>query len=201
MGAPEQIKTRTEQIKAQIKESTSDWDKEKFQERLARLSGGVAIIKVGAPTEVEMKDRKRRVEGSLSATRAAREEGILPGGGVGLLNALSALDKIKADDDIMTGVNIIRRALEEPIRQLVVNAGVEGAVVIEKIKNSPAGIGFDVVTEQYVNMFEKGIIDPVKVTRSALQNAASVATLALITEALMTDIPEKEKSQPPMPME
>ncbi len=200
-GSPEALKARTAQIKAQIKETTSDYDKEKLQERLAKLSGGVAIIKVGAPTEVELKDKKRRVEGALSATRAAVEEGILPGGGVGYLNALAALDKIKLEGDELTGANVVRKALEEPARQLAINAGVEGAVIIDKVKSSPAGIGFDVVTGQFVNMMEKGIVDPVKVSRTALQNAASVAALALITEAMITDIPEKEKPAPQMPME
>ena len=199
-GSQELIKARMKQIKAQIEETKSDYDKEKLQERLAKLAGGVGVIKVGAPTEVELKEKKRRVEGALAATRAAAEEGTLAGGGVALINAAPALDKLSLQGDELTGANIVRRALEEPLRQLATNAGLDGAVVLEKVKNSKPGFGFDVEKEDYGNMEEKGIIDPLKVTRTALQNAASTAAMALITEALITDIPEKEKVPvPPMP--
>ena len=199
-GSQELITARVKQIKAQIEETKSDYDKEKLQERLAKLAGGVGVIKVGAPTEVELKEKKRRVEGALSATRAAAEEGTLPGGGVAFIKATRALDKLGLEGDELTGVNIIKRALEEPLRQLAANAGQDGSVVLEKVKNSKPGVGYDVVREEYGDMEEKGIIDPLKVTRTALQNAASTAVMALITEALVTDIPEKEKApMPPMP--
>lgn len=198
-GSQELITARVKQIKAQIEETKSDYDREKLQERLAKLAGGVGVIKVGAPTEVELKERKRRVEGALSATRAAAEEGTLPGGGVAFINALPALDKLSLQGDEATGANIIRRALEEPLRQLAANAGQEGSVVLDKVKNSKPGTGYDVIKEDYGNMEDKGIIDPLKVTRSALQNASSVAAMALITESLVTDIPEKEKLPPPPP--
>lgn len=199
-GSPELIQARVKQIKAQIEETKSDYDKEKLQERLARLAGGVGVIKVGAPTEVELKEKKRRVEGALAATKAAAEEGTLPGGGVAFINAQQALDSLRLDSDELTGANIIRRALEEPLRQLATNAGHNGAVVLEKVKASRNGFGFDVVKEEYGDMEERGIIDPLKVARTALQNAASTAAIALITEALVTDIPEKEKATtPPMP--
>jgi len=198
-GSQEQIAARVKQIKAQIEETKSDYDREKLQERLARLAGGVGVIKVGAPTEVELKEKKRRVEGALAATKAAAEEGILPGGGIALINALGALDKLSLKGDEATGANIIRRALEEPLRQLVTNAGYDGGVVVERVKNSKPGLGFDVVKEEYGDMEERGIIDPLKVTRSALQNAASTAVMALITEAMITDIPEKEKTPVPPP--
>jgi len=200
-GSQELITARVKQIKAQIEETTSDYDKEKLQERLARLAGGVGVIKVGAPTEVELKEKKRRVEGALSATRAAAEEGTLPGGGVAFINALPALDKLSLEGDKLTGVNIVRRALEEPLRQLAANAGQEGSVVLDKVKHSKPGVGFDVVKGEYGDMEERGIIDPLKVTRSALQNASSVAAMSLITEALVTDIPEKEKAPVPPPPE
>ncbi len=200
-GSQELITARVKQIKAQIEETTSDYDKEKLQERLARLAGGVGVIKVGAPTEVELKEKKRRVEGALSATRAAAEEGTLPGGGVAFINALPALDKLSLEGDELTGVNIVRRALEEPLRQLVANAGQEGSVVLDKVRHSKPGVGFDVVKGEYGDMEERGIIDPLKVTRSALQNASSVAAMSLITEALITDIPEKEKPPAPPPPE
>ena len=200
-GSQEQVRARIRQLKAQIEETTSDYDREKLEERVAKLSGGVGIIKVGAPTEVELKEKKRRVEGALSATKAAAEEGTLPGGGVAFINALPALDRLAVEGDEAIGVNIIRRALEEPLRQLAANAGYDGSVVLEKVKSAKPGFGFDVVREEYGDMEEKGIIDPLKVTRSALQNAASVATMALITEALVTDIPEKEKAPPPPPPE
>jgi chaperonin GroEL len=197
-GSDEDIKGRIKQIKAQIDETTSDFDREKLQERLARLAGGVAVIKVGAATEVELKEKKNRVEDALSATRAAVEEGIVPGGGVALLNALPALDKVKVEGDEATGVAIVRRALEEPMRQIAINAGKEGSVAIDFVKKSKKGIGYDAEKDEYGNMVERGIIDPAKVTRAGLQNAASIAAMVLTTEALVTDIPEKEK-MPPMP--
>jgi chaperonin GroEL len=199
-GSAEQIKARVKQIKAQIEDTKSDYDREKLQERLAKLAGGVGVVKVGAPTEVELKEKKRRVEGSLAATKAAAEEGTLPGGGVAFINAISAIDKLSLKGDELTGANIIRRALEEPLRQLAANAGHDGVVILEKVKTSKNGYGFDVIKEEYGDMETKGIIDPLKVTRTALQNAASTAAMALITEALVTDIPEKEKkTTPPMP--
>lgn len=196
-GSEEAIQARIKQIKAQIDETTSDYDKEKLQERLAKLAGGVAVIKVGAATEVELKEKKHRVEDALSATRAAVEEGILPGGGVALLNALPALDKVKAEGDEATGVGILKRALEEPLRWIAVNAGQEGSVVVDKVKRSKKGVGYDALKDEYGDMVAKGIIDPLKVTRTALENAASIATMILTTESLVTDIPEKEKA--PMP--
>jgi chaperonin GroEL len=200
-GSKDAIKGRIEQIKAEIEKSTSDWDKEKLQERLAKLSGGVAVIKVGAPTETELKEKKHRMEDAVSATRAAVEEGIVPGGGVVLVNAIPALDKVKAEGDVLTGVNILRRALEEPLRQIAQNAGMEGSVVVDKVKSLPKGQGFDAAKGEYVDMVKAGIIDPTKVTRSAVQNAASIAALLLTTEALITDIPEKKGASagPPMP--
>jgi len=197
---------RINQIKAEIEASTSDYDKEKLQERLAKLSGGVAIIRVGAGTEVELKEKKHRVEDALSATRAAVEEGIVPGGGVALINAVPALADIKMEfADEQTGVAIVRRALEEPMRQLALNAGKDGAVIVDNVRRQQkeqddAKVGYDVLREVYVNMVKQGIIDPVKVTRSAVENAASIGAMILTTEALITDIPEKEKAQmPPMP--
>ena len=189
----EAVSTRIKQIKAQIEETTSDFDQEKLQERLAKLAGGVAVIKVGAATEVELKERKHRVEDALSATRAAVEEGILPGGGVALLNALPVLDKLKVSGDEAVGVNIVRKAVEEPIRWIAINAGADGSVVVDAVKKSKPGIGYDAEAGEYGSMVEKGIIDPTKVVRSALQNAASIAIMVLITESLVTDIPEKEK--------
>ncbi|MGP8080877.1 MAG: chaperonin GroEL [Dehalococcoidales bacterium] len=197
-GKESDIKARIKQIKAQIEETTSDFDREKLQERMAKLSGGVAVIKVGAATEVELKERKHRVEDALSATRAAVEEGILPGGGVGLLNALPVLDKIKASGDEETGVDIIRKAVEEPIRWIANNAGKDGSVIVDAVKKSKKGVGYDAEKDEFGNMIEKGIIDPTKVVRSALQNAASIASMVLITESLVADIPEKEKA-PAMP--
>src|SRR6202162_2645106 len=200
-GSKDAIKGRIEQIKAEIEKSTSDWDKEKLQERLAKLSGGVAVIKVGAPTETELKEKKHRMEDAVSAPRAAVEEGIVPGGGVVLVNAIPALDNVKAEGDVLTGVNILRRALEEPLRQIAQNAGMEGSVVVDKGKSHPKGQGFDAAKGEYVDMVKAGIIDPTKVTRSAVQNAASIAALLLTTEALITDIPEKKGASagPPMP--
>ena len=202
-GSDKDIQGRINEIKAEIERSTSDYDKEKLQERLAKLAGGVAIIRVGAGTEVELKEKKHRVEDALSATRAAVEEGIVPGGGVALINAVPALDSIKMElPDQQTGVEIMRRALEEPMRGIVENAGMDGAVVVENVgrlqkeKNNKS-IGYDVMTNEYRDMLEAGIIDPVKVTRSAVENAASIAAMLLTTEALITDIPEKEKPAPP----
>jgi len=197
-GSDEAIKGRIKQIKAQIEETTSDFDREKLQERQAKLVGGVAVIKVGAATEVELKERKHRVEDALSATRAAVEEGILPGGGVALLNSLSALDKLEVSGDEATGVDIIRKAVEEPLRWIAINAGRDGSVVLNAVKNSPPGVGYDAEADDFGNMVDKGIIDPTKVVRSSLENAASIAAMVLITEALVTDIPEKEKA-PAMP--
>jgi len=201
-----EILGRINQIKAEIEASTSDYDKEKLQERLAKLSGGVAVIRVGAGTEVELKEKKHRVEDALSATRAAVEEGIVPGGGVALINAVPALADIKMEfADEQTGVAIVRRALEEPMRQLAVNAGKDGAVIVDNVRRQQkeqddAKVGYDVLRDVYVNMVKQGIIDPVKVTRSAVENAASIGAMILTTEALVTDIPEKDKPQmPPMP--
>ena len=197
-GAEDAVRDRIKQIKAQIEESTSDFDREKLQERQAKLVGGVAVIKVGAATEVELKEKKHRVEDALSATRAAVEEGILPGGGVALVNALPVLDKLEVSGDEATGVNILRKAVEEPIRCIANNAGYDGAVIVDAVKKSPVGVGYDALTGKFIKMEAEGIIDPTKVTRSALVNAASVACMVLITDSLITDIPEKEKT-PPMP--
>jgi len=198
-GETKDIEARIKQIRAEIDISTSDYDKEKLQERLAKLAGGVAVIKVGGATETELKEKKHRVEDALSATRAAVEEGILPGGGVALLNALSSLKKVKLEGDEATGLNILKRALEEPLRCIAENSGREGSVVINAIKESKVGIGYDALKDELgVNMVERGIVDPLKVTRSALQNGASIATMILTTECLVTDIPEKEK-MPAMP--
>jgi chaperonin GroEL len=201
-GDEGQIKGRVEQIKVEIDRSTSDYDREKLQERLAKLAGGVAIIRVGAATEVELKEKKHRVEDALSATRAAVEEGIVPGGGVALLNALSALDDVKLEGDQGTGVGILRRALEAPMRKIAENAGQNGDVIIQNVRQAQqaAGdynIGYNVLSGEYVNMIKEGIIDPAKVTRGALENAASIASMILTTEALITDIPEEEPPMPP----
>jgi chaperonin GroEL len=190
-GAPDQIKGRMAQIKAQIEDTTSDYDKEKLQERLAKLSGGVAVIKVGAATEVELKEKKHRIEDALSTTRAAVEEGLVAGGGTTLLQAIPALDSIKLEGDAQVGVDIVRKALEAPARQIAENAGAPGEVVVEKVKGLPAGHGYDALTGQYGDLFKKGIVDAAKVTRSALQNAASIAAMVLTTETLITDLPEK----------
>jgi chaperonin GroEL len=200
-GAAKEIEGRIKQIRAQIEETTSDYDREKLQERLAKLAGGVAVIKVGAATETEMKEKKARVEDALNATRAAVEEGVVPGGGVALLRAAKGLDGLKLSGDEATGAQIVRRALEEPIRQIVANAGLEGSVVVEKVKGA-GGVaqGFDAERNEYVDMMQAGILDPTKVERIALQNAASIASLLLTTEALITDIPEEAKpATPPMP--
>ena len=196
-GKPAEIKARMAQIKAQVEETTSDYDKEKLQERLAKLSGGVAVIKVGAATEVELKEKKHRIEDALSTTRAAVEEGIVAGGGTTLLQSRGALDKIKLEGDEQVGVDIVRRALEAPARQIAENAGARGDVVIEAILKAKKGTGFDASTDAMVDMFEKGIVDAAKVTRSALQNAASVAAMVLTTEAVVSDIPEKKEAAAP----
>ncbi|MGD9014476.1 MAG: chaperonin GroEL [Candidatus Omnitrophota bacterium] len=193
------INGRIAQIKKQIETSDSDYDKEKLQERLAKLAGGVAVINVGAATETEMKEKKARVEDALHATRAAVEEGIIPGGGVALLRAIPALVKFELEGDENIGVEIVKRALEEPIRQLVNNAGLEGSVVVQRVKSEKTNVGYDVNQDTYVDMVDAGVIDPTKVTRSALQNASSIAGLLLTTEALVADLPEKEKAMPPMP--
>lgn len=200
-GDKEVISGRVGQIKAQIEETTSSFDKEKLQERLAKLSGGVAVIKVGAATETEMKERKLRIEDALAATRAAVEEGIVPGGGTVLINVIPVLEDLlkEVDGDEKTGVQIILRALEEPMRQIAENAGLEGSIIVEKVKKADKDIGFDAYNEEYVNMFEKGIVDPTKVTRSALQNASSVAAMVLTTEAAVANIKEDEPAMPPNP--
>jgi len=198
-GKTEGIEARIKQIRSEIDISTSDYDKEKLQERLAKLAGGVAVVKVGAATEPELKEKKHRVEDALSATRAAVEEGILPGGGVALINSITALDKLALEGDEATGLALLRRALEEPMRCIATNSGREGSVVVNRVKESKLGIGYDALNDELdVNMVERGIIDPLKVTRSALQNSASIAAMVLTTEALVTDIPEKEKA-PAMP--
>ncbi len=204
-GDPKAIKGRIEQIRVEIEKSTSDYDREKLQERLAKLSGGVAIIRVGAATETELKEKKHRVEDALSATRAAVEDGIVPGGGVALINAMKALDNLKMDyPDAQIGVNIVRDALEVPMRKIASNAGKDGSVILENVRREQAAkkeinIGYNVLSEEYVDMVKVGVIDPAKVTRGALENAASIAAMILTTEALITDIPEPEKAAPPMP--
>ncbi len=197
-GDEAEIKARVASIRSQIEETTSDFDREKLQERLAKLSGGVAVIKVGSATETEMKDKKLRIEDALAATRAAVEEGIIAGGGSAYINALPAVEALldETEGDIHTGVKIVLRALEEPVRQIATNAGVDGSVICEKVRNSEVGIGYDVISFQYVDMIDKGIVDPSKVTRSALQNAASIAALLLTTEAVVADIPEPEPAAP-----
>ncbi len=204
-GDERAIKGRMEQIKVEIEKSTSDYDREKLQERLAKLAGGVAIIRVGAATETELKEKKHRVEDALSATRAAIEEGIVPGGGVALVNAIPALDNVKMQyRDEQTGVEILRTALEAPLQQIAENAGYDGAVILDTVRrlqkeqNNPR-VGFDVLAGEYVDMVERGIIDPAKVTKGAIENAASIAAMILSTEALVTDIPEEKKETPSMP--
>jgi len=204
-GSEEAIKGRISQIRTQIGETTSDFDREKLQERLAKLAGGVAVIRVGAATEVELKEKKHRVEDALQATRAAVEEGIVPGGGIAFINALSAVDKLVASydgaSDERTGASILKRALEEPLRRIAANAGLEGSVIVEEVRKKKPGEGFDAAKGEYVNMIERGIIDPLKVTRSALENAASIATMILTTETLITEVPEKNPpaAAPAMP--
>jgi chaperonin GroEL len=190
------IKSRVEQIKKQIAETTSDFDKEKLQERLAKLAGGVAVLEIGAATEVEMKDKKLRIEDALNATRAAVEEGIVAGGGTTFIDILPALDSVKAAGDVKVGVEIVRRAIEEPVRQIANNAGLEGSVVVENVKKAGVGVGFNALDGGYVNMIDSGIVDPAKVTRSALQNAASIASMVLTTETLVADKPSKEAPAP-----
>ena len=197
-GKTKEIEGRIKQIRTQIEDTTSDYDREKLQERLAKLAGGVAVIKVGAPTEVAMKEKKARVEDALNATRAAVEEGIVPGGGVVLLRALPALDGVKARGDEKIGVDIVRRALEEPIRQIAENAGVEGAIVVQRVKEGKGAFGFNAETETYEDLLAAGILDPTKVTRAALQHAASIAGLMVTTVCMITELPEKEKA-PAMP--
>jgi len=193
-GKPEAIQGRIKAIKAQVEETTSDFDKEKLQERLAKLAGGVAVIKVGAATEVEQKEKKHRIEDALSATKAAVEEGIVAGGGTVLLNAQKKLDgALGLKDDQATGVNIVRKALEEPIKQICMNSGKEGSVIVEEVRKGKPGFGYDALNDKFVNMFEAGIVDPAKVTRSALQNAASIAAMVLTTEAMVTEIPEEKR--------
>jgi chaperonin GroEL len=205
-GEAARIKGRIEEIKVEIDRSTSDYDKEKLQERLAKLAGGVAIIRVGAATETELKEKKHRVEDALSATRAAVEEGIVPGGGVALINALEAIAKLTLEDyDANIGVNVVRKALSTPMEGIAENAGEDGAVVIENVRRKQEesknkNIGYDVITDQYLDMVDAGIIDPAKVTKGALENAASIAAMILTTEALITDVPEPDKPMaPPMP--
>ena len=198
-GDKDDIEARVKQIRAQIEETTSDYDREKLQERLAKIIGGVAVINVGAATETEMKEKKARVEDALNATRAAVEEGIVPGGGVAYLRCLSALDKMKLEGDMKMGVDLVKRALEEPIRQIANNAGQEGSVVTEKVRNEKGAFGFDAAQDEYTDMIKAGIIDPTKVVRLALQNAASVASLMITTEAVVAEKPEKKAPYPPMP--
>jgi chaperonin GroEL len=195
-GKSKDIEGRVKQIRTQVEETTSDYDREKLQERLAKLVGGVAIIRVGAATETEMKEKKARVEDAMHATKAAVEEGIVPGGGVALLRSQKAIDALKETGDVQVGINIIRRALEEPLRQIAQNAGKEGAVVVAKVRDSKAEEGFNAQNEKYENLVEAGVIDPTKVVRSALQNAASIASLLLTTEALVSEIPEEKPEAP-----
>jgi chaperonin GroEL len=198
-GKPADIQGRVSQIRRQIEETTSDYDREKLQERLAKLAGGVAVINVGAATETEMKEKKARVEDALHATRAAVEEGIVPGGGVAFIRAQKALDKLELEGDEKVGVAIIRRAIEEPMRQLADNAGQEGALIVQEVKKRKGNEGYNVATGEYEDLVKAGVVDPTKVTRSALQNAASISGLLLTTEAIITEMPEKEKasSMPP----
>ena len=199
-GDPAQIKARANQIRQQIEETTSDYDREKLQERLAKLAGGVAVLKIGAATEPEMKEKKARVEDALHATRAAVEEGIVPGGGVAYIRAIAALDKVEVEnEDQKIGVQIVQRALEEPLRQIAENAGWEGSIVVQRVKEGQGDFGFNAQTEEFGNLLEQGVIDPTKVARTALENAASVASLLLTTEAVVAEKPEKEKAQAPSP--
>ena len=200
-GDTEAIKARVTQIRAQLEDTSSEFDREKLQERLAKLSGGVAVIEVGAATEVEMKDKKLRIEDALNATRAAVEEGIVAGGGTTLIDIIPALNDLKAEGDVLTGINLVRRAVEEPLRQIAYNAGLEGSVVVERVKNEKDGVGFNALTETYEDMVKGGIVDPAKVTRSALQNAASIAALVLTTESIVADKLEEQAgaAAPAMP--
>ncbi len=199
-GSSDEIKKRINEIKAQIDKTTSDYDKEKLQERLAKLSGGVAVIKIGASTEVEMKEKKARVEDALHATRAAVQEGIVPGGGVAFIRAIEVLETLKGEnEDQTTGIQIIKKALEEPLRQIVNNAGLEGSVILQKVKEGKGDFGFNAANEKYENLFKSGVIDPTKVTRTALENAASVSALLITTEAVVYEKKEKEPAMPAMP--
>ncbi len=197
-GSEEEIQGRINQVKAQIEETTSDFDREKLQERMAKLSGGVAVIKVGAATEVELKEKKARIEDALSATRAAVEEGIVPGGGVALIRAQSAIEAMKKElsGDELVGAQIVDKALEEPLRLIMANSGLEGSVVLQRIREHEGDYGLDAETGEYGSLLEAGIMDPVKVTRAALQNAASVATMTLTTESMITEIPEQKPATP-----
>ena len=199
VGDKEVIAKRVNQIRAQVEETTSEFDREKLQERLAKLSGGVAVIEVGAATEVEMKDKKLRIEDALNATRAAVEEGIVAGGGTTFIDIIPALNTLEATGDVQTGINLVKRAVEEPLRQIAYNAGLECSVVVEKVKNTDSGIGFNALTEEYIDMVKAGIVDPAKVTRSALQNAASIASLVLTTETIVADKVEENAAVPAMP--
>lgn len=199
VGDKDVIDKRVSQIRAQVEETTSEFDREKLQERLAKLSGGVAVIEVGAATEVEMKDKKLRIEDALNATRAAVEEGIVAGGGTTFIDIIPALNTLEATGDVQTGINLVKRAVEEPLRQIAYNAGLEGSVVVEKVKNTEAGVGFNALTEEYIDMVKAGIVDPAKVTRSALQNAASIASLVLTTETIVADKVEENAAAPAMP--
>lgn len=198
-GDKDVIAKRVNQIRAQVEEISSDFDREKLQERLAKLSGGVAVIEVGAATEVEMKDKKLRIEDALNATRAAVEEGIVAGGGTTFIDIIPALNTLEATGDVQTGINLVKRAVEEPLRQIAYNAGLEGSVVVEKVKNTEAGVGFNALTEEYIDMVKAGIVDPAKVTRSALQNAASIASLVLTTETIVADKVDENATVPAMP--
>ena len=198
-GDKDVIAKRVNQIRAQVEETSSDFDREKLQERLAKLSGGVAVIEVGAATEVEMKDKKLRIEDALNATRAAVEEGIVAGGGTTFIDIILALNTLEATGDVQTGINLVKRAVEEPLRQIAYNAGLEGSVVVEKVKNTEAGVGFNALTEEYIDMVKAGIVDPAKVTRSALQNAASIASLVLTTETIVADKVDENAAVPAMP--
>lgn len=198
-GDKDVITKRVNQIRVQVEETTSDFDREKLQERLAKLSGGVAVIEVGAATEVEMKDKKLRIEDALNATRAAVEEGIVAGGGTTFIDIIPALNTLKATGDVQTGINLVKRAVEEPLRQIAYNAGLEGSVVVEKVKNTEAGVGFNALTEEYIDMVKAGIVDPAKVTRSALQNAASIASLVLTTETIVADKVDENAAVPAIP--
>lgn len=199
VGDKDVIAKRVSQIRVQVEETTSEFDREKLQERLAKLSGGVAVIEVGAATEVEMKDKKLRIEDALNATRAAVEEGIVAGGGTTFIDIIPALNTLEETGDVQTGINLVKRAVEEPLRQIAYNAGLEGSVVVEKVKNTEAGVGFNALTEEYIDMVKAGIVDPAKVTRSALQNAASIASLVLTTETIVADKVEENAAAPAMP--
>ncbi len=199
VGDGDAIKQRVAQIRGQLEETTSEFDREKLQERLAKLSGGVAVIEVGAATEVELKDKKLRIEDALNATRAAVEEGIVAGGGTTFIDIIPALEALKEEGDVQTGINLVKRAVEEPLRQIAYNAGLEGSVVVERVKNTESGVGFNALTEEYVDMVKAGIVDPAKVTRSALQNAASIASLVLTTETIVADKVEENAAAPAMP--